>query len=45
MGMSIGKLDPNESRSEKGLGDKSPPMNYVPDIYINDISLPGIKKK
>ena len=41
----LGKIQPGETESHTGLGDRSPAMNFTPEVYISNIELPEIEFK
>lgn len=41
----LGKIQPGETESHTGFGDRSPAMNFTPDVYISNIEFPEIDFK
>jgi hypothetical protein len=43
--INLGRIKPGKTETKTGLGDRSPAMNFPPDVYISNVGLPEIIMK
>ena len=41
--INLGRIKPGETEENKGLGDKSPAINWTPEIFIGNIEYPTVQ--